>query len=162
MHQVLVPSNRDSSPQMTQLVSFSIAAEEYGVDIMKVREIIRMVEITKVPNAPDYLDGVINLRGTVIQVVSLRRLFGMAEEETSGRTRIMVMDINNTLTGFIVDHVSEVIRLSGAEIQPPPSLATGDGHAGGIAGLVQHHDRLLILMDVDRLFSGEQQLLCAA
>ncbi len=116
------------SGKLTQLVSFVLSNEEYGVEVLRVREIIRMPGITKMPNAPHYVEGIINLRGTVIPIISIRKRFGLQESECNSHTRIMVMDVAGGLTGFIVDGVSEVIRISSNEIQPPPimvSMETG-------------------------------------
>src|SRR5690349_17367639 len=126
MSNALVPLNSsETSGELIQLVSFHLDQEEYGVEVLKVREIIRMISITHMPNTPSYVEGIINLRGKVIPVISMRRRFGLADSENNGHTRIIVMDIGGELTGFIVDSVSEVIRISGSEIQPSPSAASG-------------------------------------
>lgn len=144
--------------ELIQLVSLMLANEEYGVEVLKVREIIRMPTITKMPNTPHYVEGVINLRGKVIPIISMRKRFGLMESENSSQTRIMVMDVAGTLTGFIVDAVSEVIRIHSSEIQPPPSMA-GSGGVGQefITGVFNHAERLLIIMDVDRMFSDDER-----
>ena len=144
--------------ELIQLVSFMLANEEYGVEVLKVREIIRMPNITKMPNTPSYVEGVINLRGKVIPIISMRKRFGLMESENSSQTRIMVMDVAGTLTGFIVDAVSEVIRIHSSEIQPPPSMVVsgGIGHEF-ITGVFNHLERLLIIMDVDRMFSDDER-----
>ncbi|MCX7988959.1 MAG: chemotaxis protein CheW, partial [Thermodesulfovibrio sp.] len=106
--------------QILQLVTFTLGAEEYAVDILKVQEINRMKEITRVPNAPYYVEGVINLRGKVIPVVSLRKMFGLPEEEDRMKQKIMIMDIQGVTIGLIVDTVSEVLRISASIVEPPP------------------------------------------
>ena len=119
MSNALVPVKADESRgELIQLVSFNLDQEEYGVDVLKVREIIRMPTVTRVPNTPHYVEGVINLRGKVIPIISMRKKFGLLEVENDKQTRIMVMDVDGELMGFIVDAVSEVIRISGSEIQP--------------------------------------------
>jgi purine-binding chemotaxis protein CheW len=105
--------------ELTQLVSFMLSEEEYGVEVLRVREIIRMPGITKMPNTPHYVEGIINLRGKVIPIISMRKRFGLPEVEYTTHTRIMVMDVAGGLTGFVVDGVSEVIRIRSNEIQPP-------------------------------------------
>jgi purine-binding chemotaxis protein CheW len=144
--------------ELIQLVSFALAHEEYGVEVLKVREIIRMPSITKMPNTPHYVEGVINLRGKVIPIISMRKRFGLMEAESDSQTRIIVMDVGGTLTGFIVDAVSEVIRIHSGEIQPPPSMVLSGGIGQEfITGVFNHGERLLIIMDVDRMFSDEER-----
>jgi len=143
--------------ELAQLVSFSIFNEEYGVEVLKVREIIRMTDITHMPNTPPYVEGVINLRGKVIPIMSMRRRFGMAETESDKQTRIIVMDAGGNLTGFIVDSVAEVIRISSGEIQPPPSMASGGIEQEFVVGVVNRPDRLLILLDPDKMLSQTER-----
>jgi purine-binding chemotaxis protein CheW len=144
--------------QLIQLVSFMLSDEEYGVEVLKVREIIRMPTITKMPNTPHYVEGVINLRGKVIPIISMRKRFGQMESENSIHTRIMVMDVVGGLTGLIVDGVSEVIRVRSSEIQPPPAMMlSGDINQEFITGVINHAERLLIIMDVDKMFSEDER-----
>ncbi|MDR3581355.1 MAG: chemotaxis protein CheW [Oryzomonas sp.] len=152
---------KESNGDLTQMVSFSLSHEEYGVEVLKVREIIRMAGITHIPNAPHYLEGIINLRGKVIPVISMRKRFGMMEQEHSTQTRIIIMDIEGELMGFIVDAVSEVIRISAGEIQPPPATVADGGEQECIAGVINRSDRLLVLLDLDRIFSREEKQLFA-
>ena len=143
--------------ELIQLVSFMLADEEYGVEVLKVREIIRMPSITRMPNMPQYIEGIINLRGKVIPIISMRSRFSLAENENSGQTRIIIMDVAGSLTGFIVDAVSEVIRIRSSEIQPPPSMVLSGGIGQEfITGVFNHGERLLIIMDVDRMFSNDE------
>lgn len=143
--------------ELIQLVSFMLSNEEYGVEVLKVREIIRMPGITKMPNTPHYVEGIINLRGKVIPIISMRKRFGLQEVDHDLHTRIMVVDVVGGLTGFIVDAVSEVIRIPASDIQPPPTVVSGDIGQEFITGVFNHADRLLITMDIDRMFSGEEQ-----
>ena len=137
--------------QLIQLVSFMLSNEEYGVEVLKVREIIRMPAITKMPNTPHYVEGIINLRGKVIPIISMRKRFGLMEADHDSHTRIMVMDVVGGLTGFIVDAVSEVIRIHSSEIQPPPNMVSGNIDQEFITGVFNHAERLLIIMDVDKI-----------
>ncbi len=133
-----------------QLVSFNIGSEEFGVDILKVQEINRMVEITKVPQAPHYVEGVINLRGKVIPIVDLRKRFNLELKEHDKNTRIVVVDINGNIMGMIVDAVSEVLRLDAGTIEPPPEIVTGV-NAEYIKGVAKLDDRLLIFLDLSKV-----------
>jgi len=143
--------------QLIQLVSFMLSDEEYGVEVLKVREIIRMPTITKMPNTPHYVEGIINLRGKVIPIISMRKRFGLLENESSIHTRIIIMDVAGTMTGFVVDSVSEVIRIQSSEIQPPPPMvSSGVIDQDFITGVFNHAERLLIIMDVDQLFSDSE------
>ena len=143
--------------ELVQLVSFMLAEEEYGVEVLKVREIIRMPTITKMPNVLQYVEGIINLRGKVIPIISMRKRFGLMEDENSSRTRIIIMDVAGGLIGFIVDGVSEVIRIHSSEIQPPPTMVLSGGIGQEfITGVFNHAERLLIIMDVDRMFSNDE------
>jgi len=136
--------------EVLQLVTFKLAGEDYATDILKVQEINRMVEITSVPNAPHYVEGVINLRGKVIPVVNLRKKFGFVVKETDAQSRIMVVDVGKTI-GIIVDSVSEVLRLRADTVETPPSI-TENGSSEYIRGIGKLEDRLLILLDLDKLF----------
>jgi purine-binding chemotaxis protein CheW len=143
------------SDELLQLVSFKIGDEEFGVDILKVQEINRMVEVTRVPNAPEYVDGVINLRGKVIPIVDLRRRLGMPRKEHSKDTRIVVVELNGKITGFVVDAVSEVLRIPRSVTEPPPSIVAGI-EAEYITAVGKLEDRLLILLDLERIFSAQE------
>jgi purine-binding chemotaxis protein CheW len=143
--------------ELIQLVSFSLDNEEYGVDVLKVREIIRMPSITRVPNTPHYVEGVINLRGKVVPIINMRRRFGLMEIEYDKQTRIMVMDVEGELMGFIVDSVSEVIRISSSEIQPSPAIVTSGIDQECIAGVINQAERLLVLLNLQKMFSQEER-----
>ena len=140
--------------EVLQLVTFRLCDEEFAIDILKVQEINRMVDITAVPNSPSYVEGVINLRGKVIPVINLRRRFGLEAKEADMHSRIMVVDVGVTV-GMIVDSVSEVLRLSGDTVEPPPPLTGGVG-SEFIKGVGKLQDRLLILLDIERLLGNEE------
>jgi purine-binding chemotaxis protein CheW len=143
--------------EMTQLVSFHLDNEEYGVEVLKVREIIRMVSITHMPNTPPYVEGIINLRGKVIPIISMRRRFALMDMENNSQTRVIIMDVGGELLGFTVDAVSEVIRVSANEIQPAPSVASGGVGQEYIEGVINHGERLLVLLNLDLMFSSEEK-----
>lgn len=141
--------------RLLQLVTFKIAEEEFGVDILKVQEIIRMMPITKVPNAPAFVEGVINLRGKVIPVIDLRRRFGMTTSEHNSQTRIKVMDLQGQVIGFVVDAVSEVLRIKESTVEPPPPVIAGVD-SEYMRGVGKLEDRLLILLDLDNLLTKNE------
>lgn len=142
--------------ELIQLVTFSISEEEFGVDILKVQEIIRTMEITRVPRAPEFVEGVINLRGKVIPIIDLRRRFGLPTRDHDQHTRIIVIEISNMIVGFVVDSVSEVLRIPEGTVEPPPPVVSGL-ESEYISGVGKLEDRLLILLDLDRLLSSEEQ-----
>lgn len=137
-----------------QLVVFDLAEETYGVDIGSVREIIRIQEITKVPRTPDFVEGVINLRGTVIPVIDLRKRFGFGQAETTKDSRIVVVDIGGHDIGAVVDAVTEVLRLSADAVEPPSSLIT-TADSEYLLGIAKLESRLIILLDLQRALAGE-------
>lgn len=139
-----------------QLVTFTLGNEEYAVDILKVQEINRMTEIAKVPNSPAYVEGVINLRGRVIPVVSLRSRFGLGDKDNDERSRIMIMDIQGITLGIVVDSVSEVLRIPSNTVEPAPNMASEIG-TEFIRGIAKLDDRLIILIDMDRLIDKPER-----
>lgn len=141
---------------LLQLVSFHLGGEEYGLDILKVQEIIRMQELTRVPNSARFVEGVINLRGKVIPVIGLRKRFGMEDIPHDKQTRIVVVEISGTVVGFEVDSVSEVLRIPADTVEPPPRLGTVDREY--ISGVGKLENRLLILLDVERLMSESEKI----
>ncbi|MBE0603882.1 MAG: chemotaxis protein CheW [Deltaproteobacteria bacterium] len=145
----------NTESQIQQLVTFRLGDEEYGVDILKVHEIDRMMDITEVPNAPPSIEGVINLRGKVIPVINLRKKFNLPEREADGRTKIVVVDIG-TSAGMIVDSVSEVLRISSDIIEPPPPMTAGVS-SEYIRGVGKLKDRLLILLDIEKLLGADEK-----
>lgn len=148
------PTTRDD--QLLQLVTFRIGEEEFGVNILQVQEIIRMLDVTKVPKAPDFVEGVINLRGKVIPIIDLRKRFGLPARERDKMNRIIVVEIGATVVGFIVDAVSEVLRLPASTVEPPPPVVAGLD-AEYISGVGKLDDRLLIMLDMNRLLSRDEK-----
>lgn len=140
--------------ELLQLVTFSIGEDEFGVNILKVQEIIRTMEITKVPRAPDFVDGVINLRGKVIPIIDLRNRFGLNAKPEDKDTRIIVTEINSVIVGFVVDAVSEVLRIPAGTVEPPPPVVAGVD-SDYISAVGKINDRLMIMLDLDRLLSTE-------
>jgi purine-binding chemotaxis protein CheW len=147
---------KNDSTELLQLVSFIIGNEEFAVDILYVQEINRMIQITKVPNAPDFVDGVINLRGRVIPVIDLRCKLGMTKKEQDKNTRIIVVEVGGKTVGFIVDAVNEVLRIPKNITEPPPELVSGV-NAEFIKAVGKLEDRLLILLDLEKILSASQK-----
>lgn len=137
--------------KILQLVTFKIENEEFGVDILTVQEINRMMNITRIPNAPDFVEGVINLRGKIVPVVDLRKRLSFPRKEYDKNTRIIVVELDGITLGFIVDSVSEVLRLPQSVVEPPPSIVSGveSDYVEGVGKLDQ---RLLILLDLKKIF----------
>ncbi|MFA7227886.1 MAG: chemotaxis protein CheW [Melioribacteraceae bacterium] len=150
------PEIKSESTELLQLVSFKIASEEFGVDILNVQEINKLTEITRVPNSPDFVEGVINLRGRVIPVVNLRIKMGMPNKEYDKDTRIIVVDLSGKTVGFLVDSVSEVLRIPRNIIEPPPSMVAGI-NSNYITAVGKMEDRLLILLDLSNVLLQEEK-----
>ncbi len=138
-----------------QLVSFKIGNEEFGVDILKVQEINRMMEITTVPNAPTFVEGVVNLRGRIIPVIDLRTRLGMVKVDHSIKTRIIVVELADKTVGFIVDEVNEVLRIPRSITEPPPEMVAGI-EANYLTAVAKLDDRLLILLDLEKILDSEE------
>jgi purine-binding chemotaxis protein CheW len=137
----------------TQLVVFDLASEYYGVDIGDVREIIRMQAITRVPGAPAFVEGVINLRGRVVPVVDLRKRLRLNVGEQTKESRIVVVDISGRDVGVIVDAVTEVLRIPLSSIEPPSSMVT-DADSDYLRGIAKLDSKLVILLDLDKVLSA--------
>ena len=142
--------------EILQLVSFRIGEEEFGVDILKVQEINRMNQITRVPNAPDYVSGVMNLRGKVIPVIDLRQRFHLGKREADKDTRIIVVELRSRVIGFVVDAVNEVLRIPKSVTEPPPPMVAGIG-SEYITAVGKLEDRLLILIDLDKVLLVQEE-----
>lgn len=148
-----VTHSKTESTELLQLVSFKIANEEFGVDILNVQEINKMTTITKVPNAPEFVEGVINLRGRVIPIIDLRTRLKLERKEHDKDTRIIVVEIVGRTVGFIVDAVKEVLRIPMNITEAPPELVTGiDSEFIRAVGKLE--DRLLILIDLEKVLSS--------
>jgi len=148
---------KKESSELLQLVSFNIANEEFGVNILFVHEINRMLQITKVPNSPEFVDGVINLRGRVIPVIDLRAKLGLDRKEHDKNTRIIVVEVTGKTVGFIVDAVKEVLRIPKNITEAPPDLVSGV-NSDYIMAVAKLEDRLITLIDLEKiLWLNEKQ-----
>ncbi len=137
-----------------RMVTFIVGTEEYGVPILSVREIVRMMHITTVPDSPEDIRGIVNLRGSVIPIVDLRCRFRMQSHEAPDDQRIIVLELTDHTVGFIVDSVGQVLNADSGQIDPPPET-TANASAAFIDGIVKLEDRLVILLDPGKLIAGE-------
>ncbi len=138
----------------SQFVTFSLEDEEYGVEILKVQEIIGYTKITHVPNTPEFIKGVINLRGVIIPIIDLRIKFNMAKVEYNQFTVIIVVEVNGKIMGIVVDAVSDVLTLTGKEIQEIPDFYKLK--ADYLRGMGKSGERMILLLDIDKILSFEE------
>jgi purine-binding chemotaxis protein CheW len=139
---------------LLQIVTFQVGTEVFALDILKVHEIIRFQQLTRVPNLPSYVEGVLNLRGKVIPVVGLRQRIGLERKEPSSTTKIIVATVKDDVLGFMVDSVSEVLRIAADTVEPAPRL--GEGGQRYVSGVGKVNNQLLLLLDLDKLLSEEE------
>ncbi len=151
----------DEDEGMLQLVGFDIADEQFGVDILMVQEIIRSAKVTSVPNSPEFVEGVINLRGNIIPVVDLRkRLYLYNEASEQKRSWVLILNIGERVVGFIVDQVTHVIKVSEDSVQPPPEIVISGLESQYIQGVCELGNSLLVILNFSRvLFSDEYNML---
>lgn len=136
-------------------VTFKLESETYGVNVMQVQEVLRVSEIASVPGAPDYVIGIINLRGNVVTVVDTRRRFGMSSKEMDDLSRIVIIETEDQVVGILVDSVSEVVEIPGSEIETAPNVGTEES-AKYILGVTSRDSELLILVDLNKFLSEEE------
>jgi purine-binding chemotaxis protein CheW len=151
-------TKKTQGDNLEQMVTFNLGQEEFGVNILQVQEINRMVEITQVPQTEHYVEGIINLRGKVIPIIDLRKKFSMPEKEYNNQTRIVVIDVKEDTVGLVVDGVSEVLRVPAGSLEEAPKLVSGgrSGCSGAeyIKSIVKLEDRLLIYLDLEKIISS--------
>ena len=154
--------NGNNGTEIRQYLTFKLSEEVFGVDVAQVREILDFIKITKVPQTPDFMCGVINLRGSVVPVVDMRLKFGMEKTETTVNTCIVVVEVNlegeNTVLGALVDSVQEVFELGPSEIEPAPRIGT-KLKTDFIKGMGKRDDKFIILLDIDKVFSSEELMI---
>jgi purine-binding chemotaxis protein CheW len=134
------------------IVGFQVGRETYGVPITSLHEIVRVPEITAVPDAPDYLEGVINLRGKIVSVMDLRKRFGDKHAKLKRSNRILVVEHGGKLAGLIVDSASEVLKIAGEDVEAPPAVFQ-EGGLNCVTGLGKVRGRLIVLLDMTRLLA---------
>lgn len=148
----------DQSDQILQLVGFVMGKELFGVDILMVQEIIRSAPITSVPNSPEFIEGVINLRGSIIPVIDLRKRLNLykKDEVKKSDTWIIIVNVEDRVTGFIVDAVTKVMKVPKNSVEPAPDIVTAGLHSQYIQGVCNIDDRLLILLDFSRILQFKE------
>lgn len=139
----------------TNLVTFRLGSGEYAIDIMQAKEIIKMEKITLIPNAPYFVEGVINLRGNIIPIIDLKKRFNLEESEGDKNTGIIIAKIEDVDMGIMIDSVSKVVSMPNSDIQPPPSMLQGIRQRY-IKGVGKMEDKLLVVLDLDKLFTNEE------
>lgn len=144
-----------SNDEVLQWVTFQLEEETYGINVMHVREVLRYTEIAPVPGAPDYVLGIINLRGNVVTVIDTRSRFGLMQGEITDNTRIIVIESERQVIGILVDSVAEVVYLRSSEIDTTPSVGT-DESSKFIQGVSNRDGKLLILVDLNKLLTDEE------
>ncbi|MHC5057575.1 MAG: chemotaxis protein CheW [Planctomycetota bacterium] len=146
----------ETTEHEVQVVTFTLGREEYAIDILQVQEIVMMTEITRMPRAPKFIEGIVNLRGQMIPIIDMRKRFDLAEAEHDSETRIIIVEIGGELVGMVVDGVREVIRLPDSAISPPPPMIQGIS-AEYLNGIGQIGERLLIMLDLGKILSADEQ-----
>ena len=136
-------------------VTFFLSQEKYGINVMQVQEVLRVTEIAPVPGAPEYVLGIINLRGNVVTVIDTRQRFGLEPRELDDAARIVIVESNDQVVGILVDSVAEVIDLQLSEIESAPNVGTEDS-SRFIQGVASQNDELLIIIDLNKLLSDEE------
>lgn len=148
--------NRVDLEDSTNLVTFRLGSGEYAIDIMQAKEIIKMEKITLIPNAPDFVEGVINLRGNIIPIIDLKKRFSLEETEGDKNTGIIIVKIEDVDMGIIIDSISKVVSISNSDIQPPPPMLSGIGQKY-IKGVGKLEDKLLVVLDLEKLFTSDEE-----
>ena len=150
-----VAQKTTSEDPILQWVTFHLAGETYGVNVMQVQEVLRYTEIAPVPGAPNYVLGIINLRGNVVTVIDTRNRFGLASGEVNDNTRIVIIEAEGHVIGILVDSVAEVVYLRQSEIETAPNVGN-DESAKFIQGVCHKNDELLILIELDKLLTDTE------
>jgi len=152
---LMVEDDDELELQAEKYLLFELGEEEYGIDIARITAIEELPQITSIPDMPDFVKGVINLRGKVIPAVDLRLRFGMKEREYDDRTCIVIVSVSESTIGFIVDNVSEVHEIGKADIGPPPAFNNSSGSEQYIAGLAKRGEAVKIILDVNKIITEE-------
>ncbi len=146
---------RAEAGELRQFISFSVGEEEYGLELLRVKEVIRIREITWLPKAPSFVKGIINLRGDVIPIIDLRDKFGLEAKENTAMTRVIVVEVEGRLMGMVVDSASQVVRIPADHIDPPPPVLGGLSQEF-ITGVGKLDDKLIILLNADAILTSDE------
>lgn len=146
--------NKENDPVL-QWVTFQLGEETYGVNVMQVQEVLRVTEIAPVPGAPDYVLGIINLRGNVVTVLDTRKRFGMETRDSDDSSRILIIESAEQVVGILVDSVSEVVYLRASEIEPAPNVGNEES-SRFIQGVCNREKELLILVELNKLLTEDE------
>ncbi len=141
--------------EMKQLISFTVGEEEYGLELPRVREVIRMRQVTWLPKAPTSVKGIINLRGEIIPIIDLSERFGLGKRDSTSATRVIVVDVEGRPVGMVVDSASQVVRVPVDQFDEPPPVM-GEAVSRFITSVGKLNERLVILLDVEKLFSLDE------
>lgn len=141
--------------EMIQLVIFRLGPEEYGVEILETQEIIEKRDLTRVPNAPEFVDGIINLRGEILPIIDLKKRFDLEVEREIEEQRVVVVEVDGNKVGMIVDEVKEVLNISKEQVDPPPKIAGGINKEY-LEGVVKLKDRLLVLLNLTKILAPKE------
>ena len=145
-----------ATENLRQFISFSVGDEDYGLELLRVKEVIRVRQITWLPKAPSFVKGIINLRGDVIPLIDLRERFGLEYVDQTTQTRVVVVEVEGRLMGMIVDSASQVVRIPADQIDPPPPVLGGLAREF-ITGVGKFEDKLVILLDVDAILTAGEK-----
>lgn len=156
---LFIEDDEDDDNQSNKYLMFNLGSEEYGIDITRITAIEELPQITTIPDMPNFVKGVINLRGKVIPAVDLRLRFGLEEREYDDRTCIVIVSVDESTIGLIVDIVSEVHEIEKNDIGPPPSFKNLSGKEQYIEGLAKKGEEVKIILDVEKIISNEEKIL---
>ncbi len=148
-------SSQAAEDSILQYVTFRLDHETYGINVMQIQEVLRYTEIAPVPGAPDYVLGIINLRGNVVTVIDTRKRFGLSDSEVSDHTRIVVLEVEGQVIGVLVDSVAEVVYLRQSEIETAPNVGNEES-ARFIQGVCNKNGELIILVEFEKMLSEEE------
>ena len=156
MSATMANHNTNTMDEVIQWVTFKLDDEVYGINVMQVQEVLRLTEIAPVPGAPDYVMGIVNLRGNVVTVIDTRKRFGLLPKEPNDSTRIVIIEVDNQVIGILVDSVAEVVNLRTSEIETAPNLGDDNESSKYIQGVHSNGDDILILVDVNKMLSESE------
>ncbi|MFQ5659258.1 MAG: chemotaxis protein CheW [Gammaproteobacteria bacterium] len=149
-------NNQTNLNEILQWVTFQLGSEQYGVNVLQVQEVLKFTEITPVPGAPHYVLGIINLRGNVVTVIDSRLRFGLGQKQPDDATRIIFVEVKGHIIGMLVDSVAEVVSMRSSDIETSPTIGKEDNESSKyLQGVYSTDDKILILIDVEKLFSEE-------